>query len=143
MMNLLLILLFPLFQTEQNGLLLVKVTNVQEHKGSIRMAVYNHEKSFPSESHSFRGGVLPLAPGIAHTLSCNNLPFGQYAVAVYQDMNNNGKMDKNGLGIPTEPYAFSNNVRVKWRSPRFGEAAFVFSQSRQELVLSLKRWSEH
>ena len=143
MMNLLLILLFPLFQTEQSGLLQVKVTNVQEHKGSIRMAVYNHEKSFPSESHSFRGGVLPLSPGTSPTLFCDNLPFGQYAVAVYQDLNNNGKMDKNSLGIPTEPYAFSNNVRVKWRSPRFGEAAFVFGQARQELVLSLKKWSQY
>jgi len=31
---------------------------------------------------------------------------GEWAVAVSQDLNNNDKLDKNFLGIPTEPFAF-------------------------------------
>lgn len=143
MMNLLFILLLSWFQTEQKGTLTVKVKDVLQAQGSVRMAVYNNEKSFPSESHSFRGAVLPLKPGVNPQLSCDQLPFGSYAVAVYHDVNNNGKMDKNGLGIPTEPYAFSNNVKVKWRAPKFREAAFSFSAQQQEIVVVLKRWSAH
>ena len=38
------------------------------------------------------------------------LPPGRYAVAAYQDVNGNGELDKVPPGIPTEPYAFSNDV---------------------------------
>jgi uncharacterized protein (DUF2141 family) len=107
------------------------------------MAVYNNEKFFLSETQVFCGAITPLAPETSPTLSCDKLPFGQYAVAVYHDLNNNNKMDKNALGIPTEPYAFSNNVGVKWRSPKFADAVFVLSNAKQELTISLKRWSEY
>jgi uncharacterized protein (DUF2141 family) len=141
MMKILFILLLSWFQTEQKGTLTVKVKDVLQAQGSVRMAVYNNEKSFPSESQSFCGDALTLKPGINIQLSCDQIPFGIYAVAVYHDVNNNGKMDKNALGIPTEPYAFSNNINVKWRAPKFREAAFNFAAPQQEIVVVLKRWS--
>ena len=141
-MNILFLLLLNFVQAEQKGTLTVNVRNVLQTQGSIQMAVYNNEKSFPSESQSFRGGALPLKSGIInHQLACDQLPFGYYAVAVYHDLNNNGKMDKNALGIPTEPYAFSNNVKVKWRAPKFQEAVFGFNAKQQEITVELKRWS--
>lgn len=139
-MILLFILLFGCWQTESIGTLTVQVKNVQQIQGCIRMAVYNDEHSFPSETRSFRGAYLPLKPGTKAQLDCE-LPFGQYAIAVYHDQNNNGKMDKNALGIPTEPYAFSNNVRVKWRAPRFREAAFGFNAVQQEITVVLNKWA--
>jgi uncharacterized protein (DUF2141 family) len=142
-MNLLFLILLPFLNGDQTGVLTVNVANVKEFKGSIRMAVYNNQKSFPSETHSFCGAMTSLAPGTLPKLTCENLPFGQYAVAVYHDLNNNGKMDKNAMGIPTEPYGFSNNVQVKWRHPKFADAVFVLSNAKQELTVSLKRWSEY
>lgn len=142
-MYLLFLILLPFLHGDQTGVLTVKLANVKEFKGSIRMAVYNNQKSFPSETQSICGAVTSLAPGTLPKLTCENLPFGQYAVAVYHDLNNNGKMDKNTLGIPTEPYGFSNNVQVKWRHPKFADAAFVLSNAKQELTVSLKRWSEY
>jgi uncharacterized protein (DUF2141 family) len=142
MMNILFILLLNFFRVEQTGTLTVNVQNVPSAQGSIRMAVYNNEKSFPSESQSFRGGALTLKPGInSPQLTFDQLPFGNYAVAVYHDANNNGKMDKNTLGIPTEPYAFSNNIKVKWRAPKFQEAMFTLNTPNKEISVVLKRWS--
>src|SRR5262245_49789263 len=46
------------------------------------------------------------------TRRINDVPYGDYGVAVFHDENSNGKMDKYVLGIPLEPYGFSNNVRV-------------------------------
>lgn len=139
-MILLYILLWGYWHTEPIGTLIVQVKNVQINQGYIRMAVYNDEKSFPSEERSFRGVSLPLQSNIKTQLRCE-LPFGVYAVAVYHDVNNNGKMDKNPLGIPTEPYAFSNNVTVKWRAPRFREAAFGFNATQQEITVVLNKWA--
>lgn len=38
------------------------------------------------------------------------VPPGNYAIAAYHDENGDGRLDRNGVGIPTEPYGFSNDV---------------------------------
>ena len=45
-------------------------------------------------------------------------------------------------GIPTEPYAFSNNPAVKWRRPRYGEVSFPVESSETTLQLTMSRWSD-
>ena len=51
-----------------------------------------------------------------------NLDPGQYTIILFHDENGNGKLDKNALGVPTEPYGFSNNVRGFLGPPDFEEA---------------------
>jgi uncharacterized protein (DUF2141 family) len=50
---------------------------------------------------------------------------GSYAVSAAHDINGNGKTDRNFVGLPTEPWAVSNNVRPTLRAPRFNEAVFT------------------
>jgi hypothetical protein len=40
-----------------------------------------------------------------------------YAVIVFHDENQNGKLDKNFIGVPQEGYAASNNVRHLMSAP--------------------------
>ncbi len=47
---------------------------------------------------------------------------GTIALVVYHDENNNGKLDRNFIGIPREPLAISNNYRPKG-PPNFGPAS--------------------
>jgi len=66
-----------------------------------------------------------------------DLPFGTYAIAFYQDMNDNGKIDKNVLGIPKEPYAFSNDIRPKLKAPSFDECKFVYSKKEHSITVKM------
>lgn len=36
------------------------------------------------------------------------LPEGEYAFCIYQDANNDGELNSNKIGIPKEPFGFSN-----------------------------------
>lgn len=54
------------------------------------------------------------------------LPFGEYAITLFVDFNGNKKIDKNFLGIPKEPYGFSNNVIGNMSAPTFDQAKFEF-----------------
>ena len=54
----------------------------------------------------------------------DNVPRGEYALMVYYDENNNGLLDKNMIGIPTELLGFSNRYEPKAR-PSYSRAAFV------------------
>ncbi|WP_394347742.1 DUF2141 domain-containing protein [Mangrovivirga cuniculi] len=53
-----------------------------------------------------------------------SLPPGEYAVATYHDIDKNGKMNKNIIGIPKEPYGFSNNFTLKISAPKFKDCKF-------------------
>ena len=61
---------------------------------------------------------------------------GEWAVALTQDTNNNDLLDKNFLGIPTEPYAFSNNVRPRFAAPKFEECKFTVSGPGKVVVIN-------
>ena len=53
-----------------------------------------------------------------------DIPPGTYAVKLYIDENENGKLDTNFFGIPKEQYGFSNNTKA-FGIPKFEAAAFA------------------
>ena len=52
---------------------------------------------------------------------------GAWAVAAYQDLNGNGRLDRTNLGLPLEPYGLSNGAGRRAR-PDFGHARFALSE---------------
>ena len=56
------------------------------------------------------------------------LPEGRYAIAVFEDTNENQKFDAGGLfNIPRESYGFYRRYRPFWRLPSFSDCAFDLS----------------
>lgn len=66
-----------------------------------------------------------------------NLPAGTYAVSVYQDVNNNGKLDRNMVGAPLEPYGVSNDAMGMMGPPAFDAAAIQVGAGNQSIVIKL------
>ncbi len=53
---------------------------------------------------------------------------GRYAIAVFEDTNENQKFDTGGLfGVPREPYGFYRRYRPFWRLPSFSDCALDLS----------------
>jgi len=63
---------------------------------------------------------------------------GAYGITVFHDENKNGKMDKNFLGIPQEPYGFSNNMRVVFRPPSWDKSKFVVTGPTTDVSIEVK-----
>ncbi|WP_367392292.1 DUF2141 domain-containing protein [Lewinella sp. LCG006] len=120
----------------------VNITNIKEAKGTIRAAVFTNAEDFDQEKNAVYDEVIPLSSTatIRRRLPLNGR--STYGLAVYHDINNNGKLDRNGLGIPKEPYAFSNNPSAKWQAPTFSEIAFVPNEVNGSLSLKLLAWGE-
>lgn len=57
-----------------------------------------------------------------------SVPVATYAIAVYQDLNRNGILDKSTFGFPTEPYGFSRNYRPVYRGPMWKDAALLLER---------------
>ena len=60
---------------------------------------------------------------------------GQYILATYFDANGNRAMDRGLFGNPTEPYAFSNNVRNRFSEPDLSDQRFAHPGPLQKLAL--------
>ncbi|MBK7870897.1 MAG: DUF2141 domain-containing protein [Saprospiraceae bacterium] len=130
----------PLISMNKGTLTLI-VKNVEAANGALHIAIYESESQFLKKAAI--GKVIPVISTTNCEIPIPELPFGKYAIAVFHDLNENGKLDKNSFGIPTEPYAFSNNPAVKWRSPTFAETLIEFGESQKNIALELKRWRKH
>lgn len=112
----------------------VKVENIAEVKGSLKIALYNHEDHFLSKEIMSDGKAIE-ANQIEFVFK--GLGEGTYAISLYHDENDNGKLDANFIGIPSEPYAFSNNAKGMFGPPSFEECKFEVKGSAQQIVISL------
>ncbi|HEX5686998.1 MAG TPA: DUF2141 domain-containing protein [Ideonella sp.] len=67
-------------------------------------------------------GLRQAAAAGTMTVQVPDLPDGDYAVSLFVDRNANGKLDSNAIGMPTEPYAFSNDAAGNFGPPSFDKA---------------------
>jgi len=100
----------------------VEIQNVRVLKGSVFIALFRPGKDFPEGKPIER---KRLDAGQKSVQVFFSVEPGDYAIAVYHDENDNGKMDKRLFGIPKEPYGFSNNVKPVMSVPKFGECQFT------------------
>ena len=63
-----------------------------------------------------------IVPGKVYLI--DNVPSGEYALMAHYDENENGVLDKNLIGIPTEFLGFSNRYEPK-APPSYSRASFV------------------
>jgi uncharacterized protein (DUF2141 family) len=106
------------------GDLIVRVEGITSAKGEIGCALHSESEKFPMGSTPIQQLWLPAESPVTICTFKNAAP-GKVAVAASQDLNGNKKVDTNFVGIPTEPWGVSNNVRPSLRAPRFSEAAIV------------------
>ncbi|MBL6715485.1 MAG: DUF2141 domain-containing protein [Pseudomonadales bacterium] len=67
------------------------------------------------------GAIEPAGP--EDFTATFELPGGTYAVGVFHDVDGDEALSKNFLGIPKEPFGFSNNVRGRFGPPSFKDAS--------------------
>ena len=127
----------PAPRTETHPLTVV-VTSLASTSSTVKLFFYNTSEGFlKSGKWAYSKAVKPN--GKNQILLTVELPSGDWAVSLTQDLNNNNKIDKNFLGIPTEPYAFSNNVRPTVAVPKFEECKFKVDGPGRVVSIVLKK----
>lgn len=88
----------------------VTVVNIKSMEGSIRLGVYNSSESFPLKKRQFLS-IVEKVRGDTVVLNVEVQKGQEFAFAVYHDIDDDDLLDFNFLGLPAEPYGFSNNYR--------------------------------
>ena len=111
----------------------VEVSGARSDKGHVMAAIYADAASWMKQAlHGER-----VVAGERTLLVFRNLAPGTYALAVFHDENGNGVLDRNLVGLPTEPYGFSRDARAMMSAPKF-EAAALPLQADTTIVVTLQ-----
>jgi uncharacterized protein (DUF2141 family) len=112
----------------------ITVEGIRSPHGTILIGLYDSLETFTraielsdkdgflNDPNRFAAVALKANAAMKSAVVLTNLDPGQYAIILFHDDNGNGKLDKNALGVPNEPYGFSNNVRGFLGPPAFEEA---------------------
>ncbi|MES2113637.1 MAG: DUF2141 domain-containing protein, partial [Pseudomonadota bacterium] len=101
--------------------LTVEVAGLKNAKGKVLVAVFNRADDFLKQP--MRGAAIDARSGSVRVV-IPDLPAGDYALSVFHDENGNGELDANPVGMPIEPYGFSNDAMGNYGPPSF-QAALV------------------
>jgi uncharacterized protein (DUF2141 family) len=115
----------------------LEIGGMKKSTGNFFIAIYNNPKGFRLEEYAFLKKVEPISQ-IMQRIVFKDLPKGTYAVAIFQDWNGNQKLDLNWIGIPTEPYGFSNNPKLLFGPPNFEQCAFEATTEMVRVPIDLK-----
>ena len=115
--------------------LTIDLDGIQPGKGKIMIAVYDSAENFLH--HSLRVLKVPATEATMH-VKLEGLAPGNYAISLYQDINSNSKLDSNFLGIPNEPYGFSNNATGSFGPPKFDAARIDLPMAGKNISIGLR-----
>lgn len=107
--------------------LAIRVKGLKNQSSSLYVAVFDSAKGFPKPEHSRETTTVPITEDTAD-FSLSLPDSATTGIAVFQDLNGDGKLTKNSFGLPIEPYGFSNNARSVFGPPSFSQAAFLVSE---------------
>ncbi|WP_247236897.1 DUF2141 domain-containing protein [Telluribacter sp. SYSU D00476] len=115
--------------------LTVEITNVKRSGGKLRLAVFRPTDKFGS-GKPYLYKIVSIEKPEVQRVDFELAP-GQYAVAVYHDVNSNDKLDKNLVGYPSEPFGFSNNYRPVVSAPKFKDCSFEVGTATKQISIRL------
>ena len=110
----------------------LKITGIQKYEGKVIVAIYNNEADWFEKPFK----EITVETNENSKLVSFDVPYGNYAVSVYQDTKANGVLDRNFIGIPIEPIAFGNNYQP-FGDPDYEKASIKFNSRYKFQTLKL------
>ena len=110
-------------QESSTHTLTVKITRLKNKRGLVEIGLYNKESNFPKVGKQYKKARVKIK-GESVTYKFEGLKNGAYAIGTYHDENSDKICNTNMLGVPTEAYAFSRNVRPFLSAPKFSSCRF-------------------
>jgi uncharacterized protein (DUF2141 family) len=116
--------------------LTVTVNGAKSNNGYIVATIFNSESSFLKRPEALASFRIKASQGNVG-FSVKNLSPGKYAVGAFHDQNDNGKLDTDPTGQPTEVYGFSNDARGTAGPPQFADAAVELGDQTKTVSIKL------
>ncbi len=121
---------------EPKKVLTITIKNVKDIHSPIMIGVFNAASEFPNKTLYRKYMAVPSGNHTA-VVYVTDLEYGTYAVSMFQDKNKDYRLNTNVIGIPVEPYAFSNNFKPKFSAPDFSDCVFKYNEGYHVMTINL------
>jgi uncharacterized protein (DUF2141 family) len=116
----------------------IKVTDIRSGKGKIVLNVFkdndSYDKNQPYKKLTFDKKTL-----VNGTLNVHfGLEPGVYGITLVDDENEDGKINKNFVGIPKEGFGFSNFFMTKMKKPSFDDFKVDLKSPEHQIEIKVK-----
>ena len=128
-------------QEGKSGTIKVVIEDVQAGQGQVRVALEKNAKDFDSGSFDTPKYLSRVedAKGDSVSVTFPAVPYGTYAIKVFQDLNGDGKLKTGFMGAPEEPWGFSNDATGFMGPADFSDSKFELDAPELELTIHLKK----
>lgn len=114
----------------------VAFTGIAVQKGAVMFGVYDSEEAYNKGTSVNGARVVVDKAEVATTIE--GLPAGRYAIKAFHDIDGDGKMSSNPFGMPTEPFAFSNDAKGAMGPAKWADAAFDVKTGTTKISITIK-----
>jgi uncharacterized protein (DUF2141 family) len=114
----------------------IRLHGVASSEGKVRLALFEDQAAFEA-SRQLAGTFVPANPDGVEVVF-RNVPAGTYAISAYHDRNGNTELDRNLVGMPVEPFGFSNDARGTFGPPSFEKMSFAVGDASIALEIHLR-----
>lgn len=122
-----------LFFAQEKGVTITVVfENLTSNEGSVGATLYD-ETTFMKAPPLKHASGSPQDKSL--TLTLENVMPGEYGIITLHDLNDNGRIDFEASGMPSEPYGTSNNV-MTMGPPSLDDAQFTVGD--EDLTLNIR-----
>ncbi len=111
----------------------VTVNNFEKTKGTLIVSLYNQEEGYLQTDKQLKTLSVKVTKN-TEAVVFENLPKGDYAIALYHDKNNDGECNCNFLGIPKEGFGFSKNIKPVLSAPTFDDCKIELNKDKTIII---------
>jgi len=126
------LLMTCLTHAQDKGHLTVSFDQISQNKGELYIGVFEKDNFLRQPKI---GKTLKVSQKNNQVIF-ENLPHGEYAISVFQDLNANQQFDMDEYGRPAEPWVMSGNVNPE-QMPIWDDAKFEFDTASKTIALKL------
>ncbi|MCH8487335.1 MAG: DUF2141 domain-containing protein [Candidatus Cyclonatronum sp.] len=108
----------------ETGSVILVVDGINPQRGGSLSAGIFTQEFFPETGKAAYERYLSVEAAVME-IHFDEIPAGEYAAAVFHDLDNNRELRTNFLGLPREPIGFSRDARIRMGPPNYDDAYFI------------------
>ncbi|PKR81669.1 hypothetical protein CW751_03845 [Brumimicrobium salinarum] len=118
----------------------INITEFKNNDGKVLLSIFKDNNGFPDESEKAAYLLSSKIKNQSAQFTLEDVPYGNYAISVIHDENNNGKLETNLFGIPQEAVGMSQNVMGAFGPPSFNEAKIKVNSPNVATTIRLRHY---
>jgi len=132
---LILFLITTVAHAQEEGVTIeIEINNIDNSDGQMLIGLYDSKSNWLNKLYKGTFGQIKNGKS---SVTIKGIPDGIYAISVYHDEDNDGELDTNFFGIPSEDTGSSNDAPARFGPPKWEDAKFEVKGKTIKQIINL------